>query len=496
MNIIFSNFYNRVSDQGSRPALIDGELHRQLSYDELARTIGAFGSVLHSFGVKPGETVTIITSSSFQQAVSIIACLFNGVIASPLSPVLPENLMAEFISHASPALILGDEPGLLRSEATQGRKVLLFENAFAGSGEIVKPHHHAEDGGLLIYTSGTTGTAKGVLLSPSHIEANVTTAAAAFGYGNEWTTGCLLPLYHTFGLISDILPMLMVGGTAMILPTFEMRHARATVEGFRRYGVNSYSAPPVIFEAFMALNCLTDTQLRFAIAGAAPLHESTRVEYQRRFGHPIIPCYGLSEGTCFVTISPLAAIRPGSVGKAAGIDISVLDEQGAAAACDEVGEIAIRGRSVISEGYYRSAHGSAHAFSSGGWFLTGDLGRIDSEGYVYVTGRRKNMVIRGGEKVYLEDVDRILVQYPGVTDSASMVMTESGQADRAICFVVPERTGALTRDSLAGYIRKHLGPKHVPDYLIFTDLIPRTPTGKPKHVQLRALYESMKQHDH
>jgi acyl-coenzyme A synthetase/AMP-(fatty) acid ligase len=275
-----------------------------------------------------------------------------------------------------------------------------------------------------------------------------------------------------------------------------MHNTKAAVENFRSHSVNSYSGPPVVFEAFVALKCLTDTRLRFSIAGAAPLREATRVEYNECFGHPILPCYGLTEATCFATISPRTAIKPGSVGKPADIEVSVRLEGGRKAAVDETGEIALRGASVISNGYYRDGGRYAGAFTDDGWFLTGDLGRIDDEGYVYLTGRKKNMVIRGGEKVYLEDVDRSLMQHPEIRDSVSIVISESSKPDFAISFVACSQPSLKLQAELVRHIHSQLGARHVPDRIVFVKSIPRSSTGKVKQVELRSQYEACKDNDH
>jgi len=264
------------------------------------------------------------------------------------------------------------------------------------------------------------------------------------------------------------------------------------VDSFKDYEVNSYSAAPIIFEAFTALDCLTDMHLQFAVSGAAPLDEGVKADYETRFGHPIVPCYGLSESTCFATISPLGAVRANSAGKAANIEICVLDEQGEVLAPGQTGEIALRGPAVISRGYYRDEERYACAFTPDGWLLTGDLGRMDKDGYVYLTGRKKNMVIRGGEKVYLEDLDRSLVQYPGIAHSASIVISARETWDRAISFISPRESVVLTREAVADYVQKNLGRNHVPDEIVFTDKIPRTPVGKPDYVELKSFYQSLK----
>lgn len=484
-----SRFWNR------QPAIIDAASDLRISYRDLAESIEVFGLLLDRSGVQSGDRITIIARSSFQKCLAVLACLGNGVVANPLNPGLPASLTAEFITHAQPSLILTDDLQLVPPGLGEHYPVVPLEDALfplawrPGPQRIVRP---ASNGGLLIYTSGATGTAKGVLLSLANIEANVATAAAAFGYKPRWVSGCLLPLYHTFSLISDVLPMLLTGGTVVMLPTFEMRHAKLTVDAFRKHKVDSYSAAPIILEAFTALDCLTETDLKFAIAGAAPLDEGVKADYETRFGHPIIPCYGLSESTCFATISPLGAVRTGSVGKGANTEICICDEQFVPLLPGKTGEIAIRGASVINHGYYRDGQRYASAFTASGWLLTGDLGWMDKDGYVYVTGRKKNMVIRGGEKVYLEDLDRSLVHLPGVANSASIVISGKETWDRAISFITPRASTVLTRETVATYVQNNLGRNHVPDDIVFTENIPRTPIGKPNYVELKAFYQNLK----
>jgi acyl-coenzyme A synthetase/AMP-(fatty) acid ligase len=147
----------------------------------------------------------------------------------------------------------------------------------------------------------------------------------------------------------------------------------------------------------------------------------------------------------------------------------------------------MRGPSVIRNGYFRDHERRfAKAFTSDGWFLTGDIGRMDEDGYVFVTGRKKNMVIRGGEKVYLEDVDRCLFEYLGIVDCASIVRCEPGAADTAMTFIVTADSQPVAREEIDGLIRKMLTARHMPDRIYFIDRIPRTPSGKASHRELLA----------
>jgi long-chain acyl-CoA synthetase len=476
-----------------RTAVVDATSDLRISYRDLAESITSFGVLLDKTGIEAGARITILAHSSFEKCLAILACLGNGVVANPLNPGLPEGVTTKFIHHAQPALILTDDFHAVPPSVRHEQPILSIEESLfplVWRTGIQKISRAISEGGLLIYTSGATGRAKGVLLSTANIEANVETAMAAFAYKEKWVSGCLLPFYHTFSLMSDVLPILQTGGTVVILPAFEMRYAKLTVDSFRKYGVSSYSAAPIIFEAFTALDCLFQTNLQFGISGAAPLDESTKTDYETRFGHSIIPCYGLSESTCFATISPLSAVRPNSCGKAANIEITLLDERLLPVPAGETGEIALRGPSVIRDGYYKDGQDNALAFTRDGWLLTGDLGRMDEDGYLYVTGRKKNMVIRGGEKIYLEDLDRILIRYPGIARSTSIVISTKETWDRAISFIAPLQNAKLTREGLTAYVQQNLGKNHIPDDIVFTEHIPATPIGKPNYVELKNLYQS------
>jgi acyl-coenzyme A synthetase/AMP-(fatty) acid ligase len=463
-----------------------------LTYRDLLAHAAALKRVLRIEQIEPGATMTVVSDRPLHQAVALIAGLCNGLVVNLLNPSLSHAALDKLCRHAEPALLLADCADGLPAIGGEVRR-FGWRELFAGPNQTDDDLPNADGGGLLIYTSGTTGPSKGVLLRWAHIRANVWHTIEAFGYQRGWVSGSLLPRYHTFTLISDILPALFLGGRCVLTDTFELPHAGAIVSAFKRHGVRSYSAAPIILEALCALHALTDVlTLQHAVAGAAPLKERTRQLYAELFGHPIIPCYGLSETTCFATISPLAAIRAGSAGKPAGIEIRAVNEQGSPLPPDATGELAMRGPSVISKGYFRDTERSfAHAFTADGWFLTGDIGRIDADGYVYVTGRRKSMVIRGGEKIYLEEVDQCLAELPQVVDCSSIVHCEADRADRSLTFVVTRDGAPLPRTELDTHVRARLGQRHVTDRIYTVRQIPRTRTGKASQPELRALAERL-----
>ncbi|WP_192805196.1 class I adenylate-forming enzyme family protein [Noviherbaspirillum aerium] len=492
--------------QVEQTALIEarhGMAEVHLSYRDLVSKALNLRTALARLGLAPDACVSLWSQRPLHQALAIIAGLANGITIHPLNPGLSASMLEGQLRHARPdLLILDDEAALpegLDACAVKGTACLRWNEIFGTSGMAEASAVVAaladvagaadEQAGLLIYTSGTTGEPKGVRLGWRDIAANVRHAIGALGYQPGWVAGSLLPRFHTFTLISDLLPALLLGGRTVLVDSFDLQKLKPVVETFRRHGVQSYSAAPVVFEACSALRAWRDVpSLQFAVAGAAPLKESTRIAYLELFGHPIVPCYGLTETTCFAAISPRTAIRAGSVGLPAGIEVCVMDEHGRQLAAGITGELAMRGPSVIRKHYFRDHEGRfAKTFHDDGWFLSGDIGHIDADGYIYVTGRKKNMVIRGGEKVYLDDLDRCLFDAPGVVDCASIVQCQPGKPDVAWTFIVTADGRPMPRSHVEAIVHRRLTPRYMPDRIVFIERVPRTPSGKAAHRELLAL---------
>ena len=436
---------------------------------------------------RPG-IVAVLSADPLRQAIAIVAGITGGMIVNAINTALSPAMLHGQLQHAQPDLLIVDDTEQLPEGLPEGIVLAAWDAVFDEAvDDTANDAGNESEGGLLIYTSGTTGLPKGVLLPWSHIAANVRHAIDALGMKPGWTAGSLLPRFHSFTLISDIFPALLLGGHAVLTDSFELSKVNHIVATFKEHGVQSYSAAPTILEAFCAMRAWegADT-LCFAVAGAAPLKNRTRQEYAGVFGHPIIPCYGLTETTCFAAISPPHAIREGAVGLPAGIDVRVLGDNGEHLPADATGELVMRGPSVIL-GYFRDAAGRfTDAFTDDGWLRTGDIGRIDADGYIYVTGRKKNMVIRGGNKVYLEDVDRCMADLPGIIDCASVVLCRPDLPDEALSFVV-HGGEAPSRSVINEHVLRTLSRRHVPDRIFWVDRIPRTRTGKASIPDLLAL---------
>ncbi|GDX80653.1 AMP-dependent ligase [Deltaproteobacteria bacterium] len=459
-----------------RLALVEVETGAELTYGQLA---GLAQRLLVLNGGGPGR-LTLLSERRLVQAATLAAGLMAGFVVCPINPASTPDAVGRLVRHAQTSLFLSDTPvpGVsdtprLAEFRTEG---LLVPGALGQS----PPLPEAASGGLLVYTSGSTGAPKGVFLTERHIGANVEFAVDHFGYGSDWVTGSLLPLFHTFTVMSDLLPMLVVGGSVIITPGFAIARLKATARALADHEVRSYSGVPILFDTMMAMRFPLPPSIRFAIAGAAPLGETTRTRYAEAYGHPILPCYGLTETTCFATVSAPSDIRPSAVGRPAGIEIDIVDDDGRSLPANATGEICFSGPSVLSGGYYADEGKHADEFRRPGWFRTGDVGRVDAEGFVYITGRLKNMLIRGGEKVYLEDVDRCLEAHPSIAQACVVRVGARRHEDEAVAFVVPREADGAKLDTAAlnEHVVTTLGPFSRLDDVVVVGELPRSPSGK------------------
>lgn len=446
-------------------------------------------SLMQERSADDGATLSLAIRDRFLLAQWVLAGWLAGYTVNPINPELTAPEFNNILVMADSRLLVTDRHDLQLATCPvvfvdRTPTFLAAENSASLGIELSQLK-----GGLLIFTSGTTGTPKGVLLTCEQLLNNAQTAVLAFGLQREWTTGSILPLFHTFTLVSDVLTMWLTGGTCVICDSFSAATMASIGAAFQRYDVSSYSGVPIIFRMLSRFgNPEQFASLRFAIAGAAPLFEDTRISYPR-LGHDILPCYGLSEACCFVTITPPGEVVPGTVGKPANLELVVLgeDDNGklVPVTAGERGEICIRGASVITDGYWKRPDTRVDAFHNG-YFRTGDIGFVDAAGYVHVTGRRKNMLIKGGEKFYLEDFDRALSGLDGLRDTACIVTRCDESDDEYTCCVVSEQ---VLDEALMAHIRQHLvgifGTRAAPSHIVAIDEVPRTPTGKTQLDRLR-----------
>jgi acyl-CoA synthetase (AMP-forming)/AMP-acid ligase II len=463
--------------------LVEPATGETLTFAEFEMAMAGAQRLLWQHGVTEGDVVSLIADNSIDLVVMLYAVLLCGGIAKPLNPQLTTTELENLLQHSCSSLIVADRR--VDISGFTGSVISISDYRQIGRGLTLKPHPVKEDDpALLIYTSGTTSQPKGVLLSHRNIVHNTLTAIDWFRLSSEHTKVCILPLFHMFGFISDLSTMALCGGTTVILDSFDISKLGSIEAAIHKYPVNSFSAVPLAFELFLRLRCdLAGKHMQFCVSGAAPLRETTASAFAERYKFPILPAYGLTETTCFAAISPPDKIRKGSAGLPAAVSIRVTRPDGSEAEAHEIGELLMRGESVMRQGYFKHP---VQAFMDG-WFRSGDLGYLDEDGYVHVTGRKKNMVIRGGEKIYLEDVDACLAGMTGIADSATIRFEEEG-TEKIAAFIVRRDNVEVSAPQVTQFLLQKLGYLRIPDLVVFSAHIPRTPTNK---VKLRELQERL-----
>jgi acyl-CoA synthetase (AMP-forming)/AMP-acid ligase II len=464
--------------------LIEPSTGETLTFAEFGAALGGVQRLLREQGVSAGEVVTLIGGNSIDLVVMLYGVMTYGAIAKPLNPQVTPVELQNLLLHSGSSLVCVnrrmDIPGFTG-------KYLDIDSYRHNRGQKFQTSLDQEDNpGLLIYTSGTASQPKGVLLSHRNIVHNTTTAIEYFSLDHTHAKICILPLFHMFGLISDLSTMAFSGGTTVVLDTFDITKLSFIGEAVHQYPINSFSAVPLMFDMFVRMDCdISGKHMKYCVSGAAPLRESTAAEFFEKYHFPIVPAYGLTETTCFATISPPARIKARSAGLPAAVNVRVNRTDGQEAAPYEIGELLLAGESVMRQGYFK---GSADCFADAEnkWFKSGDLGYRDQDGYIYITGRKKNMIIRGGEKIYLEDVDTCLIGMNAIADSATVRFEEDGTEKIAV-FVVPREGIQLASHEIKSYIGQKLGSLRAPDVVIFSARIPRTSTNKVKIRELQEL---------
>ncbi|HEX8090924.1 MAG TPA: AMP-binding protein [Blastocatellia bacterium] len=470
---------------GDKVLFVDQVTGEEVSFSAFGRMLAQVAALLGREGVREGDVVTLISENSVDLAVLLYGIILHGAIAKPLNPKLTPTEILNLLEHSGSRLILSDRDVPLDGFTGRLINTSSYRDYMPGDTDrVLAKNINDAAGALLVYTSGTTGQPKGILLNRRNITTNVLTAIEWFSLDSRHSKLCILPLFHTFGFISDLSTMIFCGGKVAILPTFDLSRLKLIEAALLEQKVNSFSAVPLIFNTMNSLNLkINQGSMRFCISGAAPLSDKVATAFYESYGVRIIPAYGLTETTCFCTISPVDKIIKGSIGVPANIKIKVVSDDETVLGPRQVGELIVQGESVIEGGYFRSSvecYSSVHT----GWFKTGDLGYFDEEGYFFITGRKKNMAIRGGEKVYLEDIDRCLGDLDGVIDSAT-VRVEDKMIEKIACFVVLDKDSGLVADDIMRFIKDRVGKSKCPDAIVFHDSIPRTATNKIKIGELQ-----------
>jgi long-chain acyl-CoA synthetase len=338
-----------------------------------------------------------------------------------------------------------------------------------------------------MYTSGTSGLPKGVLLTYGNLQSDVDAAIQHAALQHQHVFLGVIPLFHSFGMTAMMLAPIQLGATIVYMARFS---AVGALKAIREHKVSLMFGVPSMYAAMARLkgaNPEDFANIYAMISGGEPLPQSLREAFKQRFGVLIYEGYGLTETSPVVTLNVPHSNRPGSVGKAVpGAEVKITDDNGNGLATEQIGEIWLKGPMIL-KGYHNLPKETAVALTADGYFKTGDLGKIDADGFLHITGRKKEMIIIAGEKAYPREIEDALMAHPAVAEAAVLGKKDASRGEVIAAFIIPKEGQNPTPDELREFCRTHgLAQWKIPrDIQIVPDL-PRSPTGKVLKRELAA----------
>ncbi|MCA0013833.1 acyl--CoA ligase [Mesorhizobium sp. B292B1B] len=483
------------------PAILAPE-RTTLTHGGLRSLIAATAGQLHALGIGRGDRVAIVLPNGPEMATSFVAVAATAATA-PLNPAYRADELDFYLTDigAKAILVAADETGAAVTVAERlGIGVLRLvvpPGAPAGSfiieGNAVGPRAapdmaRDDDIALLLHTSGTTSRPKLVPLSHANVVASAAHIGATLGLTADDRCLNIMPLFHIHGLIAAVLSSLASSGSIYCTPGF---NALRFFQWLGEAKPSWYTAVPTMHQAILpraARNreVLAATSLRFIRSSSASLPAQVMAELETTFGCPVIEAYGMTEAAHQMASNrlPPGLRKPGSVGAAGGPEVAVMAPDGRLMEAGETGEIVIRGPNVTA-GYEKNPDANASAFAHG-WFHTGDQGVLDTDGYLKVTGRLKEIINRGGEKISPLEVDDVLMDHPAVAQVVTFAMPHDKLGEEVAAAVVLREGMSASESDIRAYAAMRLADFKVPRKVLILDEIPKGATGKLQRIGLAA----------
>lgn len=474
---------------------------REVTYESLREQTGRYARALMSRGVLPGDRVAVQVEKSTEAVLLYVACLRMGSVFVPINVTNTRNEVEYFLRDSQPRLVVRppDRPSLepLADRAGIQQVETLGADGEGSLPELVRqcePYIDLRPGGgdstaAIVYTSGTTGRSKGAMLTRGNLASNAAALAGAWRFTASDVLLHALPLFHVHGLFAAINTVLASASSLVLMPKFDV----GTVLGCLPQAT-VYMGVPTHYTRLLREEVLdrdVTAGMRLFVSGSAPLSAQTHREFLQRTGHVILERYGMTE-TLMNTSNPYDARVPGSVGRALpGISLRVAGAgTDPAEPAEAIGTLEVTGPNVFA-GYWRDADKTRDEFTADGWFKTGDLGRLDRDGYVYIVGRAKDLVISGGYNVYPKEVEAELDAVAGVLESAVFGVPHPDFGEGVTAAVVRKPGALLSEAEIIKSVQARLARYKIPKRILIIDELPRNAMGKVQKNALRATYASL-----
>ncbi len=474
----------------------------EVTYAKFGDEIERVAELLAGAGVQPGRAVSIVLPNGLEFMVVFLAVARAGAIAAPLNSAYTADEFKFYMEDAEAQLAILPDGEHSAREAAGQLGVPTIEASLDDAGRLLlsrggelltarrdAPSPSSDDVALFLHTSGTTSRPKGVPLTHGNLAASIKNIGDTYELTPDDVAMVVMPLFHVHGLIGVSLSTLNTGGSLVVPPRFSA--SRFWGEQ-RASGATWYSAVPTIHQILLARADDEDaphSSFRLIRSCSSALAPAVFEQLEARFGAPVLEAYGMTEASHQMSsnLLPPGDRIPGTVGKGTGVDIAVMDDDGNLVSAGERAEVVIRGANV-THGYHNNPDANAEAFTNG-WFRTGDQGFLDAQGTLTLTGRIKELINRGGEKISPLEVDAALLQHPAVAEAVcfSVPHVMYGEAVQAAVVVSAD----TSEDAIRAYCGERLAGFKVPDRVHLVESLPRTATGKIQRRHIAAMFDDV-----
>jgi long-chain acyl-CoA synthetase len=458
----------------------------ELNYTFLDAGAQRVAGLLREKGVGPGDTVGIMLPNVPYFPFAFYGALRLGATVVPMNPLLKGREVAFYLKDSGAKVMFAWHQ--FAEAAQEGCEQAGAECVPVEPGEFEKLVGAAEpveeiadrddaDTGLILYTSGTTGTPKGAQLTHGNLRNATQISVDLVDTDENAVIFGALPLFHVFGLTCGLNSAVRGGACLTLLPRFDAEKALQIIE---RDGVTVFIGVPTMYAALLHHAGEADTStLQYCVSGGAAMPVEIMRAFEEKFGAKILEGYGLSETTAIASFNqPDRERKPGSIGTPVpGMEMRLIDDDGNDVPEGEVGEIAIRGVAVMS-GYHNREDATRDAISEDGWFRTGDMAKVDEDGYYWIVDRKKEMIIRGGFNVYPREIEEVMYEHPAVREVA-IVGIPHGELGEEIAAAVALKEGeSVSEEELRDFAKSRVAAYKYPRKIWFVDELPKGPTGK------------------
>jgi long-chain acyl-CoA synthetase len=459
-----------------------------MSYRALDEASARVAGLLHERGLRPGDRVGLMMPNVAEVPVVYYGVLRAGGVVVPMNPLLKAREVAYYLSDSGARLLFAwhgfEEQARGGANQAEAELIVVDGVSFPDLLASVSPDFAVADTGdedtaVILYTSGTTGHPKGAELTHGNLISNTEVSRADIvRAGPDDVIFGGLPLFHVFGQTVALNVAVAAGACLTLLPRFDAAHALRIIAG---HHVTVFEGVPTMYVALLHAPGRADydtSALRTCISGGAALPVEVLRGFDEAFGVPVLEGYGLSETSPVASFNlPGRARKPGSIGTPIrDVQMRVVDEAGEQVPQGEVGEIVIRGPNVM-KGYWQRPEATAEAIRDG-WFHSGDLAKVDEDGYFYIVDRKKDLIIRGGYNVYPREIEEVFYEHPAVAEAAVIGLPHPALGEEVAAAVALKPGAVITAGELRDYVKSQVAAYKYPRHVWIVDALPKGPTGK------------------